>query len=149
MFTRREKLEMTIPKTLLLCLYESMLRQRFSEEKIVLLYGAGKISGLAHPYTGQEAVAAGFCAALEKDEGPTLVECLTYLYRGHGAYDIGLDYRTQEEIDEWRSRNPIESLHMKLMAERLATDAELSAIRMKVQRPSSLRKTARIRPLIC
>jgi len=40
----------------------------------------------------------------KRGEGPTLVECKTYRYRGHGMYDTGLDYRTQEEINEWMHR---------------------------------------------
>ena len=46
----------------------------------------------------------------KKGEGPTFLECKTYRYTGHGAYDTGLDYRTQQEIDEWKARDPIKSV---------------------------------------
>jgi pyruvate dehydrogenase E1 component alpha subunit len=39
--------------------------------------------------------------------GPTLVEAVTYRYRGHSKSDRNL-YRTQAEIEEWRTeRDPI------------------------------------------
>lgn len=68
----------------------------------------------------------------KRGEGPTLVECETYRYRGHGLYDTGLDYRTQEEINEWIHRDPIEGLKQKLIIEKLATNEQLEAIRSKV-----------------
>ncbi|NMB56076.1 MAG: thiamine pyrophosphate-dependent dehydrogenase E1 component subunit alpha [Leptolinea sp.] len=39
-------------------------------------------------------------------EGPSLVENLTYRWRGHSKSDRNL-YRTQEEIDEWKQFDPI------------------------------------------
>ncbi len=42
-----------------------------------------------------------------KGEGSTLIECITYRYRGHSKSDRNL-YRTQEEIEEWRTqRDPL------------------------------------------
>jgi TPP-dependent pyruvate/acetoin dehydrogenase alpha subunit len=69
----------------------------------------------------------------KKGEGPTLVECETYRYKGHGVYDSGLDYRTQEEVDEWIKRDPIQAFERKLTTEKLATVEELDAIRSKVK----------------
>ena len=40
-------------------------------------------------------------------EGPTLVECKTYRHRGHSTFDRNA-YRTQREIAEWMSRDPIQ-----------------------------------------
>jgi pyruvate dehydrogenase E1 component alpha subunit len=40
-------------------------------------------------------------------EGPSLVECVTYRYRGHSKSDRNL-YRTPDEIEEWRTtRDPL------------------------------------------
>lgn len=47
---------------------------------------------------------------LARDERqPSLVECMTYRYRGHSVADAAHAklYRTQEEIDEWMERDPI------------------------------------------
>ena len=37
---------------------------------------------------------------------PTLVEIVTYRFRGHSMSDAGL-YRTKEEVDEWKKRDPL------------------------------------------
>jgi pyruvate dehydrogenase E1 component alpha subunit len=55
----------------------------------------------------REAVAAGIRAAREEDR-PTLLEVVTYRYRGHSAADPEV-YREREEVEEWREKDPIES----------------------------------------
>src|SRR5271156_3976589 len=40
-------------------------------------------------------------------EGPVLIECKTYRYRGHSEHDAAL-YRDQKELIEWQSRDPIQ-----------------------------------------
>jgi TPP-dependent pyruvate/acetoin dehydrogenase alpha subunit len=42
-----------------------------------------------------------------KGEGPTLVECKTYRYHGHSEHDRAADYRSEEEVITWESRDPI------------------------------------------
>lgn len=79
----------------------------------------GSIAGRAvaygmpgHEIDGNDLVAVHdtVAAAAERaraGDGPTLVEALTYRYRGHSKSDRNL-YRTDEEIQEWRSeRDPI------------------------------------------
>ena len=39
-------------------------------------------------------------------DGPTLMECLTYRWKGHSKSDQEL-YRTKEEIETWKNRDPI------------------------------------------
>jgi len=79
------------------------------------------------------AVALEAISRAKKGEGPTLVECETYRYKGHGVYDSGLDYRTQQEVDDWMKRDPIQAFERKLTEEKLATVEELDAIRSKVK----------------
>jgi TPP-dependent pyruvate/acetoin dehydrogenase alpha subunit len=45
-------------------------------------------------------------AKIRKGDGPALIECKTYRYRGHSEHDAAL-YRDQEELIEWQSRDPI------------------------------------------
>ncbi len=45
-------------------------------------------------------------ARVRAGEGPALIECKTYRYRGHSEHDAAL-YRDQEELIEWQSRDPI------------------------------------------
>ena len=59
-------------------LIEKMMEIRFFEEKIVDQYARGNVPGLAHLYIGQEAVAVGACACLEK------TDLITSTHRGHG-----------------------------------------------------------------
>jgi len=40
--------------------------------------------------------------------GPTLVECKTYRYMGHSRFEKAA-YRKQEELEEWKRRDPISS----------------------------------------
>jgi pyruvate dehydrogenase E1 component alpha subunit len=49
-----------------------------------------------------------------RDKGlPTLIEAKTYRYRGHSMADPAT-YRTKEEVEEWRARDPIKVLGAKL-----------------------------------
>jgi 2-oxoisovalerate dehydrogenase E1 component len=65
--------------------------------------------------------------------GPTLIECKTYRTRPHseGMRDGG--YRTIEEIESWRARDPIQMLHTTLVADGRASAEELAAIDAEVQ----------------
>jgi hypothetical protein len=55
----------------------------------------------------REAVTAGIEAAREGSR-PTLLEVVTYRYRGHSAADPEV-YREREEVEQWREKDPIES----------------------------------------
>lgn len=59
-------------------LYRRVRLIRRFEERAVELVRSGEIVGGVHPYTGQEAIAAGVCAALEPDD------LVTGTHRGHG-----------------------------------------------------------------
>lgn len=72
-------------------------------------------------------------ARARKGEGPTLIECETYRFKGHGMYDTGLEYRTKEEVERWMSRDPIRSFEQKLIAEGLVSTDELEAIRNRMK----------------
>lgn len=61
-----------------LSVYTSMLRIRLFEEQVNDLYTSAKMPGLAHLYTGEEAVAVGICSALRDDD------YITSTHRGHG-----------------------------------------------------------------
>ncbi len=43
-----------------------------------------------------------------RGEGPSLIEAKTYrFYNHHGVQNLGLKYRTDDEVTEWRRRDPI------------------------------------------
>ena len=60
--------------------------------------------------------------------GPTLLECKTYRTRAHaeGMRDAG--YRTQEEIDAWKAKDPIDHLASLLIDSGSATAEDLNGI---------------------
>jgi TPP-dependent pyruvate/acetoin dehydrogenase alpha subunit len=45
-------------------------------------------------------------ARVRAGDGPVLIECKTYRYRGHSEHDPAL-YRDKDELIEWQSRDPI------------------------------------------
>lgn len=65
-------------------------------------------------------------------EGPTLIECKTYRTRAHseGMRDVG--YRTPEEVQSWRERDPIKAFRAQLLAMGEASEAELAALEQEV-----------------
>lgn len=63
--------------------------------------------------------------------GPTLLEMKTYRYKGHSISDPQ-KYRTKEEVDEYKSKDPIEIILNTITTEKLATEAELEAIHTRV-----------------
>ena len=73
--------------------------------------------------------AAAFEAAdrAREGEGPTLIECKTYRTKGHSRSDRN-KYRTREEIEAWRARDPIALFETELAALGIATRAELDAL---------------------
>jgi TPP-dependent pyruvate/acetoin dehydrogenase alpha subunit len=78
-----------------------------------------------------EAAGAAIARA-RRGEGPTLIEAKTYRYYGHFEGDTLL-YRTQEELEAYRQRDPILALRKYLLERNVATEEELNAINDRVQ----------------
>ena len=68
-----------------------------------------------------------------KGEGATLIECQTYRWGGHHVGDPGA-YRSDEEIAEWKAKDPIKRFSDKLLSDKLATENELEAIEEQVKK---------------
>ena len=67
-----------------------------------------------------------------KGEGPTLLECKTYRWRGHWTGDPEV-YRTREEVEYWKeNRDPIKLFGAYMVENGLATEAELDEIAQTV-----------------
>jgi acetoin:2,6-dichlorophenolindophenol oxidoreductase subunit alpha len=58
--------------------YRQMLTIRLFEEQVNELYTSARMPGLAHLYSGEEAIAVGVCQALRRDD------YITSTHRGHG-----------------------------------------------------------------
>jgi pyruvate dehydrogenase E1 component alpha subunit len=78
------------------------------------------------------AVAQEAIARARAGEGPTLIEALTYRFRGHSLADPD-ELRSKVEKEFWLARDPIKRLATHLTEQKLATANELKAIEQKIQ----------------
>jgi pyruvate dehydrogenase E1 component alpha subunit len=60
-------------------------------------------------------------------EGPSLLICETYRYRGHYEGDP-MAYRTEEELEEWQQRDPIDTLEASLLESDAVEASEIEAM---------------------
>ena len=88
---------------------------------------------------GQDVLAVYDCAeeaiARARDGGgATLIECRTYRYVGHHEGDPGTEYRTTEEIDQWKQRDPLLLLKDRLLDQKAASPETVERIDEEVER---------------
>jgi pyruvate dehydrogenase E1 component alpha subunit len=67
-------------------------------------------------------------------EGPTLIECQTYRVRGHYEGDDTLDYRTREEVEAAKARDPIAYWKRALITEKLMDEAGFEELSAEIDR---------------
>ena len=66
-------------------------------------------------------------------KGPTIIEMMTYRYRGHSMSDPA-KYRTKEEVDKVRTgHDPIEQVRARLLSKKWANEDELKKIDASVR----------------
>ncbi|MGK7878632.1 MAG: pyruvate dehydrogenase (acetyl-transferring) E1 component subunit alpha, partial [Crocosphaera sp.] len=82
---------------------------------------------LAVRKVAQEAIARA-----RAGEGPTLIEALTYRFRGHSLADPD-ELRSTDEKQFWGNKDPIQRLEAYLIEHNLANQSELDEITQKVQ----------------
>ena len=75
------------------------------------------------------------------DHQPSLLETITYRYRGHSVADAGKAYRTKEEIRSWRERDPITRFGLLICRARAGSARPRS-------RPSGRRSAAEVKDAI-
>lgn len=78
------------------------------------------------------AVATEAIARARAGEGPTLIETLTYRFRGHSLADPD-EMRSKAEKELWLARDPVKKLAAYLTELSLASEEELKAIERKIQ----------------
>ncbi|HRX94135.1 MAG TPA: pyruvate dehydrogenase (acetyl-transferring) E1 component subunit alpha [Chitinophagaceae bacterium] len=64
-------------------------------------------------------------------EGPTLLEIKTYRYKGHSISDPQ-KYRTKEEVEEYKSKDPIQQVLTTIQKGKIATQEEIDVINKRV-----------------
>jgi len=128
----------------------------------------GEVTAVAHPAADRAAsyglerividgndadvVYRAALAAYEKaraGSGPSLIECLTYRYRGHSRADPA-KYRPEGELERWKERDPIKIYRERLrqfgIADRVVLDIE-TQVRRTVDEATEKCKAAAMPPL--
>jgi TPP-dependent pyruvate/acetoin dehydrogenase alpha subunit len=72
-------------------------------------------------------IAADAIAKARKGEGPTLIECMTYRWYGHSEIDPA-NYRRQDEVEEWRKKDPVSRAEKSLFDFGLLTNEKREAL---------------------
>jgi pyruvate dehydrogenase E1 component alpha subunit len=83
-----------------------------------------------------EAVHDGVSRAVKRARekgGPTLLEIKTYRYKGHSISDPQ-KYRTKEEVEEYKHRDPIAAVLKTIYDKKLATEEEIKQIDERVEK---------------
>jgi pyruvate dehydrogenase E1 component alpha subunit len=90
---------------------------------------ADAVDGM-NPESVHDAVARAVKRAREKG-GPTLLELKTYRYKGHSISDPQ-KYRSKDEVDEYKEKDPIQQVLKKIYSNGIATEAEIKVIDERV-----------------
>ncbi len=64
---------------------------------------------------------------LRAKKGPVLLDTITYRYSGHSPSDA-MSYRTKEELEAWEANDSLREFRGKLLAAKVADEAEFAAI---------------------
>ncbi len=68
-------------------------------------------------------------ARARRGEGPSLIEAKTYrFYNHHGVQNLGLKYRSDDEVSEWKERDPIFSFEARMVESGQATTADFEEV---------------------
>ncbi|NTW72159.1 MAG: thiamine pyrophosphate-dependent dehydrogenase E1 component subunit alpha [Eubacteriaceae bacterium] len=68
-----------------------------------------------------------------KGQGPTLVECKTYRWRGHFEGDPTV-YRPVEELEQWKKKDPIPRMEKYIIENKVMTEADVTKLNEKMEK---------------
>ena len=77
-------------------------------------------------------VASAAVARARSGEGPTLIEAKTYRYYAHTSDDDDKLYRTREEVELWRRKDPLPNFRQYLVEQRVLTEAAEAKLESEV-----------------
>ena len=64
--------------------------------------------------------------------GPTLIECVTYRLTVHTTADDPKRYRTDEEVEQWKKRDPLPRFQKYLVDKKLLSEDKIAGIESEV-----------------
>jgi pyruvate dehydrogenase E1 component alpha subunit len=67
-----------------------------------------------------------------RGEGPTFLEMRTYRYKGHSMSDPA-KYRSKEEVEEYKSKDPIDQVRETILKKKYADEAWIAEIDEKIK----------------
>jgi pyruvate dehydrogenase E1 component alpha subunit len=65
--------------------------------------------------------------------GPSMIECVTYRMMMHTTADDPKRYRKNEEVEEWKKRDPIERFQKYLKIKGLLTDKKIEEVESEIK----------------
>ena len=95
-------------------------------------YGLEEITVDGNDVEATRRVAAELVARIRAGAGPFLVEALTYRIRGHYVGDPEATYRTADEVNAWRTKDPLQRAREKLIQAGM-TAAWLESVDLAIQ----------------
>ena len=93
-------------------------------------YGVPGVSVDGNDVIAVYEVASEAVARARRGDGPSIVECKTWRHRGH--FDDPGKYKDPEEQKAWLAKDPIPRIEAKLIELGMATQADIDAMRAKV-----------------
>ena len=67
-------------------------------------------------------------ARASRGDGPTLIETITYRTEAHTTADDDTRYRSRDEVESWRKRDPIERLETYMLGAGVLSEADVESV---------------------
>lgn len=80
-----------------------------------------------------QSVAARAIKDARAGKGPSFIEAKCYRYRGHSMSDPGIGYRSKDEIEYWKKRDPIPTIKAAIRHDFEVGDDEFDAIDRRIR----------------
>src|SRR3954452_7234274 len=72
-------------------------------------------------------------AHARRGEGPSIVECKTYRYLAHTSDDDDRTYRTTQEVEAWRKKDPLQRMKQYVIEQRLLSEREEEELEAEIK----------------
>ena len=98
-----------------------------------LAYGLPGIQVDGNDVLAVYAAAAEAVDRARRGDGATLIECVTYRMSVHTTADDPKRYRTDDEVEDWRKRDPLTRLQKYLTRKKLLSDEKIAAVETDIK----------------